>query len=42
MGKKKNRDGEKEKSKSVLHASEASTEVQCSPQSLAESKCYQS
>ncbi|XP_052526834.1 androglobin isoform X1 [Tympanuchus pallidicinctus] len=36
-GKKKSRDGEKEKNKSVLHASEPSTEVQCSPQSLAES-----
>ncbi|OXB71393.1 UNVERIFIED_CONTAM: hypothetical protein H355_010722, partial [Colinus virginianus] len=37
IGKKKNRDGEKEKSKSALHPSEASTEVQPSSQSLAES-----
>ncbi|OXB67298.1 hypothetical protein ASZ78_010722 [Callipepla squamata] len=37
IGKKKNRDGEKEKSKAALHPSEASTEVQLSPQSLAES-----
>ncbi|XP_021246615.1 androglobin isoform X2 [Numida meleagris] len=36
-GKKKNRDGEKEKNKSALHSSEVSTEVQHSPQSLAES-----
>ncbi|XP_032299535.1 androglobin isoform X3 [Coturnix japonica] len=36
-GKKKNKDGEKEKNKSAHRASEAATEVQGSPQSLAES-----
>ncbi|XP_065587886.1 androglobin [Cyrtonyx montezumae] len=37
IGKKKNRDGEKEKNNSALHPSEASTEGQLFPQSLAES-----
>lgn len=39
-GKKKNKDGEKEKNKSAIQSSQIQAEVQGSPQALAESKCY--